>query len=114
MTPGIRRILSAVLAAAVSLAILLPSAPPAARDIAAELRKERGRLLEMKDREEKTVRELTEALRNEKRSKGRVDVLRDRLKRQKSLLSRIDRKISVLNERLDRAEQGARELEAAH
>jgi septal ring factor EnvC (AmiA/AmiB activator) len=114
MTPGIRRILSAFLAAVVSLAILLPSGAPAARDIAAELRKERGRLLEMKDREEKTVRELTEALRNEKRSKGRVDALRDRLKRQKSLLSRIDRKISVLNERLDRAEKAVRELEAAH
>jgi septal ring factor EnvC (AmiA/AmiB activator) len=114
MTREPRRILSAVLAAAVSLAILLPSAAPAARDIAAELRKERGRLLEMKDREEKTVRELTEALRKEKRSKGRVGELQDRLKRQKNLLSRIDRNISVLNERLDRTEKAVRELEAAH
>jgi septal ring factor EnvC (AmiA/AmiB activator) len=114
MTREPRRILSAVLAVAVSLAILLPSAAPAARDIAAELRKERGRLLEMKDREEKTVRELTEALLKEKRSKGRVGELQNRLKRQKSLLSRIDRNISVLNERLDRAEKAVRELEAAH
>jgi septal ring factor EnvC (AmiA/AmiB activator) len=109
-----RRILSAFLAAVVSLAVLHPSGAPAARDIAAELRKERGRLLEMKDREEKTVRDLTEAIRKEKRSKGRVDALRDRLKRQKSLLSRIDRKVSVLNERLEQAEKAVRELEAAH
>ena len=114
MNRGARRILSAVLAAAVSLAILLPSAAPAARDITAELRKERGRLLEMKDREEKTVRELTEALRKEKRSKGRVDELQKRLKRQRSLLSRIDRKVSTLNELLDRAEKDVRELEVAH
>ena len=113
MTRGTRRILS-VLAAAVSLGILLPATAPAARDIAAELRKERGRLLEMKDREEKTALELTEALRKEKLSKGRVGELQARLTRQRSLLSRIDRKISVLNERLDRAEKAVRDLEAAH
>jgi septal ring factor EnvC (AmiA/AmiB activator) len=109
-----RRILSAFLAAVVSLGILLPSAAPAARNIAAELRKERGRLLEMKNREEKTVRELTEALRKEKLSKGRVGELRERLKRQRALLSRIDRKVSALNERLDRAEKAVRELEEEH
>jgi septal ring factor EnvC (AmiA/AmiB activator) len=109
-----RRILSALLAAVVSLCILFPAAAPAARDIAAELRKERGRLLEMKEREEKTAQELTEALRKEKRSKGRVGELQERLKRQKSLLSRIDRKVSALNERLERAEKDVRELKAAH
>jgi septal ring factor EnvC (AmiA/AmiB activator) len=114
MTRGIRRILSALLAASVSLCILFPASAPAARDIAAELRKERGRLLEMKAREEKTVQELTEALRKEKLSKGRVGELQDRLKRQKSLLSRIDRKVSTLNDRLDRAEKDARELETAY
>jgi len=113
MTRETLRILSAFLAA-VSLCILLPAAAPAARDVAAELRKERGRLLEMKEREEKTARELTEALRKEKRSKGRVGELQDRLKRQRVLLSSIDRKVSVLNERLERAEKAVRELEAAH
>jgi septal ring factor EnvC (AmiA/AmiB activator) len=107
-----RRILSALLATA-ALCIFFPAAAPAARDIAVELRKERGRLLEMKEREEKTVRELTEALRKEKSSKGRVGELQERLKRQRSLLSRIDRKVSALNERLERAEKDARELEAA-
>ncbi len=113
MTRGTRRILSALLAAAVALCILYPPAARAARDVAAELRKERGRLIEMKQREEKSVRELTEALRKEKLSKGRVDELQGRLKRQRILLSRIDRKISVLNERLERAEKAVRELEAA-
>ncbi|MFA6147302.1 MAG: peptidoglycan DD-metalloendopeptidase family protein [bacterium] len=112
MTRGTRRILSAILFAAVSLGILFPAT--AARDVAGELRKERGRLLEMKEREEKTARELTEALRKEKRSKGRVGELQERLKRQKSLLSRIDRKVSALSERLERAEKAVRELETEH
>jgi septal ring factor EnvC (AmiA/AmiB activator) len=107
-----RRILPALLAAAVSLCILFPAAA-AAGDVAADLRKERGRLLEMKEREEKTALELTDALRKEKLSKGRVGELKALLTRQKSLLSRIDRKVSALNERLDRAEMAVRELEAA-
>jgi len=114
MTRGTRRILSALLAAAVSLGILFPAAAPAARDVAGELRKERGRLLEMKAREEKTALELTEALRKEKLSKGRVGELRALLTRQRSLLSRIDRKVSALNERLEGTEKAVRELEAAH
>ncbi|MDD5762093.1 MAG: peptidoglycan DD-metalloendopeptidase family protein [bacterium] len=113
MTRRTRRILFALLAA-VSLGILFPATAPAARDVAAELRKERGRLLEMKEREEKTALELTEALRKEKLSKGRVGELQERLKRQRSLLSRIDRKVSALNERLERVEKAVRELEAEH
>ncbi|MBP2685061.1 MAG: hypothetical protein H6Q79_3100, partial [Deltaproteobacteria bacterium] len=114
MSRGIRRILSVLLAATVSLSVLFPATAPAVRDIAAELRKERGRLLEMKEREEKTAQELTEALRKEKRSKGRVGELQEQLKRQRSLLSRIDRKVSALNDRLERAEKDVRELAAAH
>jgi len=105
MTRGTRRILAALLAAAAFLCILFPAAATAAQDVAAELRRERGRLLEMKAREEKTVQEMTEALRKEKRSKGRVGELQERLKRQRSLLSRIDRKVSALNERLEGAEK---------
>jgi septal ring factor EnvC (AmiA/AmiB activator) len=114
MTSRIRRILSALLATAVSLCILFPAAAPGARDVAVELRKERGRLLEMKAREEKTAQELTEALRKEKRSKGRVGELQERLKRQRKLLSGIDRKVSALNERLEEAEKAVRALETAH
>ncbi|MBE0606583.1 MAG: peptidoglycan DD-metalloendopeptidase family protein, partial [Deltaproteobacteria bacterium] len=114
MTPGTRRILSAFLVALVTLGVLFPPLARGARDVAAELRRERGRLLEMKEREEKTARELTEAIRKEKRSKGRVDELQERLKRQRSLLSRIDRKVSALNDRLERAEKAVRKLEAAH
>ncbi|HEY6097258.1 MAG TPA: peptidoglycan DD-metalloendopeptidase family protein [Candidatus Deferrimicrobium sp.] len=114
MIPGTLRILFALLVASVSLCILFPAAVPGARDVAVELRKERGRLLEMKAREEKTAQELTEALRKEKRSKGRVGELQERLKRQRSLLSSIDRKVSVLNQRLEGAEKAVRALEAAH
>jgi len=114
MTRGTRRILSVVLAATASLCILFPEVAPAARDVAAELRKERGRLLEMKEREEKTVQELTEALRKEKRSKGRVGELQEQLKRQRRLLSGIDRKVSSLNDRLEGTEKAIRELEVVH
>jgi len=114
MTQGTRRILSVLLAATMSLCILFPEGAPAARDVAAELRKERGRLLQMKEREEKTVQELTEALRKEKRTKGRVGELQEQLKRQRSLLSRIDRKVSSLNDRLEGTEKAVRELEAVH
>jgi hypothetical protein len=45
MTRGTRRIFSALLAAAVSLGILIPvSSAFAARDVAGELRKERGQI----------------------------------------------------------------------
>jgi len=114
MNPGPRRILSVLLAAAVLLGILFPVSAPAARDVAGELRKERSRLLEMKDREEKTARELTDALRKEKLSKGRVGELQEKLKRQRNLLSRIERKVSALNARLERVEKAVRELEEAH
>ena len=114
MSRGTRRILSVLLAATVSLCILFPASSPAARDVAAELRKERARLLQMKEREEKTVQELTEALRREKRSKGRVGELQEQLKRQRNLLSRIDRNVSALNDRLEGTGKAVRELETAH
>ncbi|MHB9061753.1 MAG: murein hydrolase activator EnvC family protein [Desulfobacteria bacterium] len=113
MTRG-TRLLSIFLVAALSLGFLFGASAPAGRDIAAELRKERGRLLDMKAREEKTVRELTDALRKEKLSKGRVGEMQARLARQRSLLSRIDRKVLALNGRLDLAEKAVRELDAAH
>ncbi len=108
------RLLSSFLVAALSLGFLFRAAAPAARDVAAELRRERGRLLEMKEREEKTVSELTEALRKEKLSKGRVGELQGRLKAQRRLLARVDRRISALNERLERTEKAVKELEEAH
>jgi len=113
MTPGTRP-LSALLAAVLVLGFLLPGSSPAARDVAAELRREKGMLLEMKAREEKTASELTEALRKEKLAKGRVGELQERLRRQRRVLAGIDRRISSLNERLDRTEKAVRELEAAH
>ena len=113
MTRG-ARLLSALLVAALALGFLFRASAPAARDISGELRKERARLLEMKAREEKTASELTEALRKEKLSKGRVGELQRRLKEQRRLLSGIDRRITTLNERLERTEKVVRELEEAH
>jgi len=113
MTRG-TRVLASFLVAALSLGFLFAASVPAARDIAGELRRERGRLLEMKEREEKTASELTEALRKEKLSKGRVGELQERLKAQRRLLSRVDRRISALNETLERTEKAVRDLEEEH
>jgi len=104
----------AALLLAVVVAPLLVAGPALARDTAGELRKEKARLLEMKAREEKAAAELTEALRKEKLTKERVRELRDRLERQKRAITRIDRKISSLNARLDRTEREVRALEEAH
>ncbi|GAB4236156.1 MAG: murein hydrolase activator EnvC [Deltaproteobacteria bacterium] len=113
MTPG-ARLLPGILAAVLVLGLLSPAAAPAGRDVAAELRKEKGRLLEMKEREEKTASDLTEAIRKERLAKGRVGELQEKLKRQRRTLAGIDRRISSLNERLDRTEKAVRELEEAH
>ncbi len=80
---------------------------------AADLRREKARLLQMKAREEKTAAELTDALRKEKLTKKRVGELQNRLKRQQRVLSGIDRKLSALGGRLDLAEKEVREIAEA-
>ena len=102
----------ALLLVALLAQILAPS-PAVGRDAAAELRKEKARLLEMKAHEEKAAAELTEALRKEKLTKGRVEELKGRLAAQKRTISRIDRKIASLSERVDRTEKEAKALEEA-
>jgi septal ring factor EnvC (AmiA/AmiB activator) len=87
--------------------------PSFARDSMTELRLEKARLLEMKAREEKTAAELTEALRKEKLTKERVDELQGRLRKQRRVLSGIDRKLSALGERMSDTEKQVRELAAA-
>lgn len=93
-------------------ALLLPGAA-SARDETAELRRERARLIEMKAREEKAAAELTEALRKEKLTKGRVAVLHKRLEKQRELLAGIDRRLSALGRRQDEAEREVREISEA-
>jgi len=78
-----------------------------------ELRREKARLLEMKAREEKTETELTEALRKEKLTKERVNEIRARLRKQRRTLSGIDRRLSVLGERLNDTERQVRALATA-
>jgi septal ring factor EnvC (AmiA/AmiB activator) len=98
-----------LLFAGLSLAFLCQGAS-FARDSAAELRREKARLLEMKAREEKTAAELTDALRKEKLTKERVSGLQGRLKRQQRVLSGIDRRLSVLGEKLGVAEKEVQEI----
>jgi septal ring factor EnvC (AmiA/AmiB activator) len=84
--------------------------PALCRDASGDLRKEKARLMEMKAREEKAAAELTEALRKEKHTKERVEELKGRLGAQRRTISRIDRKIASLAERLDRTERESKAL----
>jgi septal ring factor EnvC (AmiA/AmiB activator) len=95
------------------LAVFLLWGPAHARNGSTELRREKARLLEMKAREEKTEAELTEALRKEKLTKGRVSELQARLKRQRGVIAGIDRRLSVLGERLSETEKEVQDLTEA-
>ncbi|MCL1926549.1 MAG: peptidoglycan DD-metalloendopeptidase family protein [Syntrophorhabdaceae bacterium] len=86
----------------------------AAQSGSAQLKREKVRLLEMKAQEEKTEAELTEALRKEKMSKERVSDLQERLRKQRALITAIDRRISTLAERQDKTEKQVRNLVEAH
>jgi len=108
---GTRRVAIAWLACI--LAAMCLETPAPARDLSADLRREKARLLEMKAQEEKTAAELSEALRKEKLTKGRVEELTARLKRQRGVIAGIDRRLSVLGGRLNETEKEVRELAEA-
>lgn len=95
------------------LAAMFLQTPASARDVSADLRREKARLIEMKAREEKTAAELSDALRKEKLTKGRVSELNARLKRQRGVIAGIDRRLSVLGGRLNETEKEVRELAQA-
>jgi septal ring factor EnvC (AmiA/AmiB activator) len=95
------------------LALFRP-VPALARNGQDDLRREKARLLEMKAREEKTAAELSDALRKEKLTKERVIELQGRLKRQRGVITGIDRRLSVLGEKQNETEKVVKELEEAH
>jgi septal ring factor EnvC (AmiA/AmiB activator) len=116
--PGFREVMRGARLAILSLLaglclVFLWQGPSFARDSVTELRLEKARLLEMKAREEKTAAELTEALRKEKLTKERVNELRGLLRKQRRVLSGIDRRLSSLSERMSDTEKRVRELTAA-
>lgn len=83
-----------------------------AADTYRDLRKEKARLTEIRERAEKTAEELAETLRKEKSTKSRVRGLQSRLSRQRRLIARIDRKLSGLNDRLEKMESEVRAIES--
>ncbi len=76
-----------------------------------QLRREKARLTEMKRKAEETAAELADTIRREKTTRVRGDALKAKLARKRSLVERIDRKLSALGEDLERAEGDIRELE---
>jgi len=90
-----------------------PTGSALSRDLRSELRREKARLLEMKKKEEKTAAELSEALRKEKLTKERVAELQQRLKSQRGVIRRIDRRISTLGKRQSEKEKEVKEVAEA-
>ena len=85
--------------------------PAHAADPSAKLKKERARLVEMKEKAERTAAELAETLRREKMSRSRMSEYEARLSKQRQLIARIDRRLSVLGQQMDRTERAVRAID---
>ncbi len=77
-----------------------------------QLRREKARLTEMKRKAEETAAELADTIRREKTTRDRVDALKAKLARQRTLVARIDRRLAGLGAELARAEGEIREIES--
>jgi septal ring factor EnvC (AmiA/AmiB activator) len=65
----------------------------------------------MRQKAEKAAAELAETLRREKTSRGKVGEIEGRIARQRRLIASIDRRLSALGGRMDRAEREIRALD---
>jgi len=92
-------------------ACLLFLAPAHAADQSEKLRKEKARLVEMKEKAEKTAAELAETLRREKMSRSRMNDFEARLAKQRRLIAGIDRRLSILGGQMERTERAVRALD---
>ena len=100
----------AVIASCLAACLLL-LAPAHAVDQTEKLRKEKARLVEMKQKAEKTAAELAETLRREKMSRSRMNDFEARLAKQRRLIASIDRRLSILGGQMDRTERAVRALD---
>jgi septal ring factor EnvC (AmiA/AmiB activator) len=103
-------VLLARVAACLAVCLLLAS-PARAADPSAKLGKEKARLEEMKKKAEKTAAELAETLRREKMSRSRMGEYEARLAKQRKLIARIDRRLSLLGGQMERTEREVRALD---
>lgn len=107
-----RRASSFLVKAAVFLAAcLFIAAAGGAAEPRAKAGREKARLMEMKQKAEKAAAELAETIRREKASRGRVGDLEARLAKQRRMIARIDRRLSLLGAQMDRTEREVRTLD---
>ncbi len=98
-------------AAVFLFASMLLAAPAHAADPPSKAGRERARLMEMKQKAEKAAADLAETLRREKMSRGRMSELEGRLAKQRRLIARIDKRLSLLGGQMDRTEREVRALD---
>lgn len=101
-----------LLGAAVLLVVLGTPLRAEGADTVRDLQKEKARLTRIRERAEKTAAELAETLQKEQSSKSKVQNLQSRLSRQRRLIARVDRKLSGLNDRLEKMESEVRAIES--
>lgn len=98
-------------AAACLAALFFIVSPARAAEPASRLQKEKARLMEMREKAEKTAAELAETLKREKTSRGRMNELEARLAKQRRLIARIDRRLLLLGGQMERTEREVRALD---
>jgi len=98
---------------AIIAVLLLPPGVSPAETKQDKLRKEKSRLTEMRMEAEKAAAELNEALGRERSARHKVDDIRKRLKSQRRLIARIDRKLAALAGKMEKAESEVRAIEEA-
>ena len=110
---AVRALGRSALFVAMIVALLLPPGVSPAGTTQDRLRKEKARLTEMRKEAEKAAAELDRALKRERAARHKVDDIRKRLKSQRSLIARIDRKLNALARKMEKAESEVRSIEEA-
>jgi septal ring factor EnvC (AmiA/AmiB activator) len=103
---------SALFVAMIAVLVLPPGVSPAETK-QDRLRMEKARLTEMRKKAEKAASELDRALKREQAARHKVDDIRKRLTSQRRLIARIDRKLTTLAGKMEKAESEVRALERA-
>jgi septal ring factor EnvC (AmiA/AmiB activator) len=110
---AVRALGRAALFVAIIVALLLPPGVSPGGTREDRLRKEKARLTEMRKEAEKAASELNRALKRERAARHKVDDIRKRLASQRRLIARIDRKLTTLARKMEKAESEVRALERA-
>ena len=110
---AVRAVGRSALFVAMIVALLLPPGVSPAGTTQDRLRKEKARLTEMRKEAEKAAAELDDALTREQAARHKVDDIREQLTSQRRLIARVDRKLTALARKMEKAESEVCAIEEA-